>query len=55
MARIFVTGSADGLGLLAAEMLVQEGHRVILHARNKQRAEDTLDKVPEAEKVLVAV
>jgi NAD(P)-dependent dehydrogenase (short-subunit alcohol dehydrogenase family) len=27
MARIFITGSADGLGHLAAKHLVQEGHR----------------------------
>jgi NAD(P)-dependent dehydrogenase (short-subunit alcohol dehydrogenase family) len=35
--RIFVTGSADGLGRAAAETLVSEGHEVIVHARNAQR------------------
>jgi NAD(P)-dependent dehydrogenase (short-subunit alcohol dehydrogenase family) len=54
MANIFITGSADGLGQLAAEMLIQDGHRVVLHARNEQRAEDAMAKVPVAEKVLVA-
>lgn len=54
MARIFITGSADGLGHLAAKQLVKEGHNVVLHARNEQRAEEALDKVPGAETVLIA-
>jgi NAD(P)-dependent dehydrogenase (short-subunit alcohol dehydrogenase family) len=37
MARIFVTGSADGLGRAAAETLLEEGHEVIVHARNTHR------------------
>lgn len=51
---IFITGSSDGLGLLAARELIAMGHRVVLHARNQQRAEETKNKVPGAEKVLVA-
>jgi len=27
MARIFITGSSDGLGLTAAQLLVEQGHR----------------------------
>jgi NAD(P)-dependent dehydrogenase (short-subunit alcohol dehydrogenase family) len=54
MARIFITGSSDGLGLLAAQQLVKDGHRVVLHARNAQRAEQTKQKCPEAEAVLMA-
>jgi len=38
MARIFVTGSADGLGQMAARELVEQGHQVVLHARNEKRA-----------------
>ncbi len=38
MARVFVTGSADGLGLMAARLLVEQGHRVVVHGRNAQRA-----------------
>jgi NAD(P)-dependent dehydrogenase (short-subunit alcohol dehydrogenase family) len=38
MARIFVTGSADGLGLGAARALLDDGHHVVLHARSEQRA-----------------
>ena len=37
MASILITGSADGLGQLAAKALVDQGHRVVLHARNAER------------------
>lgn len=37
MARIFVTGSAAGLGLETARSLLQQGHQVIVHARNGDR------------------
>ncbi len=36
--RIFITGSADGLGLAAARRLLDEGHTVVLHARSKERS-----------------
>ena len=52
MATIFITGSADGLGQLAAIKLVNEGHRVVLHARNSQRAKHAMAMVPGAEGVL---
>jgi NAD(P)-dependent dehydrogenase (short-subunit alcohol dehydrogenase family) len=42
MSRILVTGSADGLGRLTAESLLSADHRVVVHARNEQRAR-TLD------------
>jgi NAD(P)-dependent dehydrogenase (short-subunit alcohol dehydrogenase family) len=37
MARVFVTGSADGLGRLAAQALLEQGHDVVVHARNRDR------------------
>jgi NAD(P)-dependent dehydrogenase (short-subunit alcohol dehydrogenase family) len=37
MARIFITGSADGLGRAAAETLLGDGHEVIVHARSAER------------------
>ncbi len=52
MARIFITGSSDGLGLLAAKRLVKMGHRVVLHSRNEKRAKSTITAVPEAERVV---
>lgn len=54
MGRIFITGSADGLGLLAAKSLVSQGHRVVLHARNPGRGREALKKVPGAETALTA-
>ena len=54
MARIFITGSSDGLGQLAAMSLVESGHRVVLHARNAARAAYAISKVPGAEGVLAA-
>src|SRR5688572_9987154 len=54
MSRIFITGSADGLGLLSAKALVSQGHKVVLHARNAQRRKEALQKVPEAETALTA-
>ena len=38
MARIFITGSTDGLGLAAARALLDDGHEVVLHARTRERA-----------------
>lgn len=40
MARIFITGSAGGLGLNAARALMQQGHEVVLHARNESRVKE---------------
>lgn len=54
MAKIFITGSSDGLGQLAAKKLVEMGHVVVLHARNQTRAEYAISKVQGAEKVLIA-
>ena len=53
MARVLVTGSSDGLGLMAARLLVDDGHEVTLHARNEARAEDTRDELPAAAAVVV--
>jgi NAD(P)-dependent dehydrogenase (short-subunit alcohol dehydrogenase family) len=52
--RIFITGSADGLGQLAAKALIAQGHQVVLHARNEKRGQEALDKVAGAESVLTA-
>ena len=53
MARIFVTGSADGIGRQTALDLVSGGHQVVLHARNEQRAQEARDAVPGAAAVVV--
>ncbi|HEY1944231.1 MAG TPA: SDR family NAD(P)-dependent oxidoreductase [Roseiarcus sp.] len=49
MARVFVTGSSTGLGLMAASLLAEQGHKVIVHGRDKKRADDALRAVPRAE------
>ena len=38
MAIVFITGSTDGLGRAAAQSLLDQGHRVVLHARSADRA-----------------
>jgi NAD(P)-dependent dehydrogenase (short-subunit alcohol dehydrogenase family) len=53
MAYVLITGSADGLGRMAATLLVDQGHRVVLHARDQRRAEQAVSAVPGAETVLV--
>jgi NAD(P)-dependent dehydrogenase (short-subunit alcohol dehydrogenase family) len=52
LARIFITGSADGLGQLAAWNLVALGHDVVLHGRNRDRAQDAMRAVPGARTAL---
>lgn len=52
MARIFITGSTDGIGFLAAESLMKDGHAVVLHARNDERAVDVMARLPAATDVV---
>ena len=44
MARVLVTGSADGLGRMAARLMVADKHRVVLHARNGERASEEIGR-----------
>lgn len=53
MARIFITGSTDGLGLAAAKTLMQEGHHVILHARSRERASAIADIASQSDGVVI--
>jgi len=53
MSRVFITGSADGLGLMAGRLLAEQGHAVVLHARSDRRADDAWRALPQAEAVLV--
>ena len=53
MARVLVTGSTDGLGLMAARLLAETGQAVVLHARNAARADDARRKLPQGEAVVV--
>ena len=53
MARVFITGSSDGLGRMAAELLIDQGHQVVLHARNPTRARDLAASLPSAEGIVI--
>lgn len=48
MARIFITGSSDGLGLWTAQRLISEQHAVLVHGRNDKRSRDALAQAPGA-------
>src|SRR4051812_27070868 len=51
MTRVFITGSADGLGRAAAQTLLDDGHEVVVHARSSERLtvlQDLLDRGAEA-------
>lgn len=53
MARVFITGSSDGLGKMAAQLLIEQGHNVVLHSRNAARGKDAMAAVPQADAVVV--
>jgi NAD(P)-dependent dehydrogenase (short-subunit alcohol dehydrogenase family) len=53
LAKVFITGSSEGLGLMAGRLLAEQGHGVVLHARSEARAEATLAALPQVEAVLV--
>ena len=53
MARVFITGSSQGLGLMAGRHLIEHGHSVVLHARTEERARDVRRSLPMAEAVLI--
>jgi NAD(P)-dependent dehydrogenase (short-subunit alcohol dehydrogenase family) len=52
MSRIFISGSSTGLGLMAADLLISQGHRVVMHARNDARADDAKRALPRAEAIV---
>jgi NAD(P)-dependent dehydrogenase (short-subunit alcohol dehydrogenase family) len=45
MARVLITGSSGGLGLMAGRLLLDEGHEVVLHARTVERDPGIADVV----------
>ncbi len=48
MARIFISGSSTGLGLMVGTLLIEQGHNVVLHARNAARRRDAHEALPKA-------
>ena len=53
MSRIFISGSSTGLGVMAGELLAEQGHKVVLHARNAARAADAQRELPTAAAIVV--
>jgi NAD(P)-dependent dehydrogenase (short-subunit alcohol dehydrogenase family) len=53
MSRVFISGSSTGLGLMAGKLLIEQGHRVVLHARSQARADETSAALPEAESIVI--
>lgn len=53
MTRVLVTGSADGLGRATADTLLSQGHDVMVHARNQERAEDLFALADRGARVVV--
>ncbi|EXA28882.1 hypothetical protein FOVG_19540 [Fusarium oxysporum f. sp. pisi HDV247] len=53
MVRVFITGSTDGIGQAAAKLLAEQGHQVVLHARNADRAASAKAAIPNAAAILV--
>jgi NAD(P)-dependent dehydrogenase (short-subunit alcohol dehydrogenase family) len=53
MSRVFITGSSAGLGLMAGRLLAEQGHEVVLHARDERRAADARTTLPSTADVVV--
>ncbi|MBT2341639.1 MULTISPECIES: SDR family NAD(P)-dependent oxidoreductase [Pseudomonas] len=46
--RVLITGSTAGLGQMAARLLVEQGHEVVLHGRSLASAQKALEEIPGA-------
>jgi len=53
LSRILITGSTEGLGRAAARALLADGHEVVLHARNPERAESLAGLAEDAAGVVI--
>src|SRR5258707_3956540 len=53
MARVFITGSSDGLGRMPAQLLIEQALIAVVHARNEERAEQALAAVAGAETAVI--
>ena len=45
MKTIFITGSTDGIGKLAAKSLALQGHRIYIHGRNSEKVNLTVEEI----------
>lgn len=53
MSLVFISGSSTGLGLMTAKLLVEQGHDVVLHARNQARADEARAALPTAKAIVI--
>lgn len=47
--NILITGSTDGIGLLTAQKLASQGHKVLLHGRSQAKLDEAMVEVGDAE------
>jgi NAD(P)-dependent dehydrogenase (short-subunit alcohol dehydrogenase family) len=52
LAKVFITGSSTGLGLMTGRLLVEQGHQVVLHGRNAVRSEGARRQLRQALEVV---
>ena len=45
MTTVCITGSTDGIGLVAARTLLDRGHRVLVHARSEARGRPVVERL----------
>lgn len=53
MSRIFISGSSTGLGMMAAKLLAERGHEVVLHARSAARASEAQRELPQTRAIVI--
>jgi NAD(P)-dependent dehydrogenase (short-subunit alcohol dehydrogenase family) len=53
MSRVFITGSSTGLGLMTGRLLAEQGHQVVLHARDERRAGDATAALSAAAAIII--
>jgi NAD(P)-dependent dehydrogenase (short-subunit alcohol dehydrogenase family) len=48
MAKVFISGSSTGLGLMTGRLLGEQDHQVVLHGRSAARSTDARRQLPQA-------
>lgn len=51
MKTILITGATDGIGLETARMLLEQGHHVLMHGRNRQKLQKVIAELSDLGKV----